>query len=100
MNFSLGGAFNSRINLNLREDKGYTYGARSRFGASKDYGTYKFSSEIKKEATDSAIKELMFERSNVVVIQQKIHKKFHKLYGTQNITEEKWNSFLENKEYL
>jgi len=64
MNFSLGGAFNSRINLNLREDKGYTYGARSRFGASKDYGTYKFSSEIKKEATDSAIKELMFEITN------------------------------------
>ena len=31
MNYSLGGAFNSRINLNLREDKGYTYGARSFF---------------------------------------------------------------------
>lgn len=45
-------------------------------------------------------KELMFERCNVVVIQQKIHKKFHKLYGTHNITEEKWNRFLENKEYL
>ena len=28
-NYILGGAFNSRINLNLREDKGYTYGARS-----------------------------------------------------------------------
>ncbi len=27
MNFPLGGAFNSRINLNLREDKGFTYGA-------------------------------------------------------------------------
>ncbi|MGY8790769.1 MAG: insulinase family protein, partial [Pseudomonadales bacterium] len=31
MNYILGGAFNSRINLNLREDKGYTYGARSGF---------------------------------------------------------------------
>lgn len=30
MNYPLGGAFNSRINLNLREDKGYTYGARDR----------------------------------------------------------------------
>ena len=29
MNYALGGAFNSRINLNLREDKGWTYGARS-----------------------------------------------------------------------
>ena len=31
MNYILGGAFNSRINLNLREDKGYTYGARFLF---------------------------------------------------------------------
>ncbi len=61
MNFTLGGAFNSRINLNLREDKGYTYGARSRFSGNKHYGVYRFSSEIKKEATDSAITELMKE---------------------------------------
>ena len=64
MNFTLGGAFNSRINLNLREDKGFTYGARSRFSGNKDYGVYRFSSEIKKEATDSAIRELMFEITN------------------------------------
>ena len=31
MNYILGGQFTSRINLNLREDKGYTYGARSSF---------------------------------------------------------------------
>ena len=31
MNAILGGQFSSRINLNLREDKGYTYGARSSF---------------------------------------------------------------------
>ncbi len=31
MNAILGGQFSSRINLNLREDKGYTYGAGSRF---------------------------------------------------------------------
>lgn len=64
MNFSLGGAFNSRINLNLREDKGYTYGARANFGGNKQYGTYRFASEIKKEATDSAITELMREIRN------------------------------------
>ena len=61
MNFPLGGAFSSRINLNLREDKGYTYGARSFFSANKRYGYYRFSSEIKKEATDSAVIELMKE---------------------------------------
>ena len=61
MNFSLGGAFNSRINLNLREDKGFTYGARAGFSGNKNYGVYRFSSEIKKESTDSAIRELMKE---------------------------------------
>jgi zinc protease len=64
MNFSLGGAFNSRINLNLREDKGYTYGARSGFSGSDQYGLFRFSSEIKKEATDSAIREVMYEINN------------------------------------
>jgi zinc protease len=61
MNFALGGAFSSRINLNLREDKGYTYGARSYFSGSSRYGTFGFSGEFKKEATDSAIMELMKE---------------------------------------
>ena len=39
-NFVLGGAFNSRINLNLREDQGYTYGARSMFVGEMDYGMF------------------------------------------------------------
>lgn len=61
MNYSLGGAFNSRINLNLREDKGYTYGARAGFSTNSYTGIYIFSSNIKKEATDSAITELLKE---------------------------------------
>lgn len=61
MNFALGGAFNSRINLNLREDKGYTYGARAGFSGNDHYGTYRFSGNIKKEATDSSIMEVMKE---------------------------------------
>ncbi len=61
MNFSLGGTFNSRINLNLREDKGYTYGARANFSGNKYVGNYIFSSDIKKVATDSAITELLKE---------------------------------------
>ena len=31
MNYVLGGSFNGRLNINLREDKGWTYGARSSF---------------------------------------------------------------------
>jgi len=64
MNFTLGGAFSSRINLNLREDKGYTYGARSGFSANHHYGNYRFSGNIKKEATDSSIMEVMKELKN------------------------------------
>jgi zinc protease len=64
MNFALGGTFNSRINLNLREDKGYTYGARASFTGNEYIGQYRFFSNIKKEATDSAIAELVKEIEN------------------------------------
>ncbi|MBL7741480.1 MAG: insulinase family protein [Chitinophagaceae bacterium] len=61
MNYILGGAFNSRLNLNLREDKGWTYGARSSFGADEYDGDFIFSSGIKAEATDSALFEVVKE---------------------------------------
>lgn len=61
MNFSLGGAFNSRINLNLREDKGWTYGAGSGFGGSQYVGPFSASGGIKTSATDSAVVEFMKE---------------------------------------
>jgi zinc protease len=61
MNWPLGGAFNSRINLNLREDKGWTYGARSFFSGDEHSGDYEFSSGIKANATDSALAEVMRE---------------------------------------
>ncbi len=55
MNYPLGGAFNSRLNLDLREDKGWTYGARSYFDADQYSCTYGFSAGIKADATDSAM---------------------------------------------
>ncbi|HYF32137.1 MAG TPA: pitrilysin family protein [Chitinophagaceae bacterium] len=64
MNFSLGGGFNSRLNLNLREDKGWTYGARSGFDADDYTGEFEFSSGIKAEATDSALYEVVKELKN------------------------------------
>jgi zinc protease len=60
-NYALGGAFNSRINLNLREDKGWTYGARSGFSGDQYSGTFTFSSGIRANATDSALVEVMKE---------------------------------------
>jgi zinc protease len=61
MNYALGGSFNSRLNLNLREDKGWTYGARSAYNADKYSGDFEFSSGIKAGATDSALSEIMKE---------------------------------------
>ena len=57
-NFALGGAFNSRINLNLREDKGYTYGARSGFSGNRDYGRFTASAAVRTDATAASIVEL------------------------------------------
>jgi len=59
MNFPLGGVFNSRLNLYLREEKGWTYGARSGFSGSKYAGIFSFSSGIKANATDSALYDVM-----------------------------------------
>ena len=60
-NFNLGGTFNSRINLNLREDKGYTYGARTSFNGSQEFGSFRFSSEVNKDATAASLTEVINE---------------------------------------
>jgi len=59
MNYPLGGAFNSRLNLYLREDKGWTYGARSSFDGDQYSGDFTFSGGIKAAATDSALMDVI-----------------------------------------
>ncbi len=62
MNYPLGGAFNSRINLNLREDKGYTYGARSFFSASTEpRGFFRASAGVRSDSTAASITEFVNE---------------------------------------
>lgn len=61
MNYTLGGDFNSRLNINLREDKGWTYGARSTLSGDEYSGEFVFSSGIRADATDSALVEVMKE---------------------------------------
>lgn len=61
VNFTLGGAFNSRINLNLREDKGWTYGARTGFRGSRYKGPFTASAGVKGAATDSSLFEFIKE---------------------------------------
>lgn len=58
MNYPAGGAFNCRLNLHLREEKGWTYGARGGFSADKYTGEYTFSAGIKANATDSALMDI------------------------------------------
>lgn len=64
MNYPLGRAFNSRINLNLREDKGYTYGASSYFSAGKTLGRFSAGASVKKEHTFDAMVEIEKELEN------------------------------------
>ena len=64
VNYSIGGDFNSRLNLNLRENKGWTYGARSSFSGNEYSGDYTFSSGIRADATDSALVEVIKEIKN------------------------------------
>ncbi len=61
MNYVLGGAFNSRINLNLREDKGYTYGARSGFSGSSYAGPFTASAGVRADASAESVMEFMKE---------------------------------------
>jgi zinc protease len=61
MNYVLGGAFNSRINLNLREAHGFTYGARSSFSGTRFAGPFTAAAGVRTNATDSSVIEFMKE---------------------------------------
>jgi predicted Zn-dependent peptidase len=56
-----GGGPSGRLFMNLREDKGYTYGAYSFFGGSKFRGVWGASSEVRTDVTEGAMKEFMYE---------------------------------------
>lgn len=60
-NAILGGLFSSRINIKLREDKGWTYGAYSRFDARKRRGPYYVSTAVDAAATGGAVEEILGE---------------------------------------
>jgi zinc protease len=50
-NYKLGGSFNGVFNLILREEKGFTYGARSGFSGAKNYGSFTASSRVRTNST-------------------------------------------------
>jgi zinc protease len=57
LNVGLGGSFTSRLNQNLREDHGWTYGARSRFNAQRGPGMFVVRAAIKSDAISPALLE-------------------------------------------
>jgi zinc protease len=61
MNAVLGGLFSSRINLNLREAHGYTYGAFSAFEWRRAAGPFMIQTAVKSDVTGAAVREILHE---------------------------------------
>ena len=61
MNTALGGLFSSRINLNLREGHGYTYGASSAFSFRRGPGPFVVATSVRTDATAPAVVEIVRE---------------------------------------
>ena len=59
MNYKLGGSFNSDVNLVLREEKGFTYGARTSISGSYIRGTFVASSSVRSSATFESVQIFM-----------------------------------------
>jgi zinc protease len=61
MNLALGGLFSSRINMNLREEHGYTYGASSQFSFRRAAGPFQVASGVRTDVTGPAVSEIFKE---------------------------------------
>jgi len=66
MNTVLGGAFSSRLNLNLREKHGYTYGAQSQFDMRLSAGPFVAAAGIQTDKTADALKEFFVELNGIL----------------------------------
>ncbi|HXE79625.1 MAG TPA: pitrilysin family protein [Vicinamibacterales bacterium] len=60
-NTIMGGVFSSRLNMNLREDKGYTYGAASTFAAYRTAGPFLARAGVRTDVTAESIREMLKE---------------------------------------
>ncbi|MEO5936817.1 MAG: insulinase family protein, partial [Terriglobales bacterium] len=66
INTTLGGLFSSRINMNLREKNGYSYGAGSRFIARRGEGPFFVGTGVRTDVTAPAVKEIFAEIERMV----------------------------------
>lgn len=83
MNYILGGAFTSRINMNLREDKHWSYGARSAVVAAKGQRPFMIGAPIQGDKTKESVLE--------------IYKEIKGILGEKPITEEELNKVKQNR---
>lgn len=61
-----GGIFSGRLMQNLREDKAYTYGARSNLSSNRLIGSFNAFTSVRNEVTDSSIHEIIYEMNRLV----------------------------------
>ena len=66
MNLALGGLFSSRINMNLREQHGYTYGASSQFSFRRAPGPFQVASGVRTDVTGPAVSEIFKEVKGMI----------------------------------
>ena len=95
----LGGGPSGRLFMNLREDKGYTYGAYSGFGGTKFRGTWISSSQVRTEVTDGAMKEFMYELNrlrNEKVAAEELDNAKRAIIGSFALTLESPQTLLQN----
>jgi predicted Zn-dependent peptidase len=59
LNAGLGGSFSGRLNLRLRQQLGYTYGARSSFDMDRDAGTFACESSVQGDKTAASVREIV-----------------------------------------
>jgi predicted Zn-dependent peptidase len=65
VNIALGGSFTSRLNQNLREDHGYSYGARSAFAENREAGSFVARAAVRTDVTGASVGEMLKELSGM-----------------------------------
>ncbi len=66
MNTILGGGFSSKLNMNLREDKGYTYGSRSSLSSDELVSRFSAGASVRNEVTDSSVVQILHEMTQMI----------------------------------
>ena len=99
MNQIFGGGPAARLFLNLREDKGYTYGAYSNFSGTKFRGVFLSNSEVRTDVTEGAMTEFMYELNrmrNQKVSATELENAKRALVGTFALSLEQPQALLQN----